>query len=110
MTFGGAISGTGTLTQIGTGTLTLTGINSHTGGTTVSAGTLAISSDLNLGAASGPLTLDGGRLLTNAAISSARPITLARRRRDDRQWRLRRPVLRSDHRPRRPDRDRRRER
>ena len=77
ITFGGVISGTGTLGQIGAGTLTLTGINSHTGGTIVSAGTLAITTDLNLGAASAPLTLDGGRLLTNAAISSARPVTLA---------------------------------
>ena len=51
VTFGGVISGTGTLTQIGTGTLTLGGINTHTGGTSVSAGTLAVSSDLNLGAA-----------------------------------------------------------
>ena len=75
--FGGVVSGIGTLSQIGAGTLTLTGINSHTGGTTVSAGTIAVSTDLNLGAASAPLTLDGGRLLTNAAISSTRPITLA---------------------------------
>ena len=34
VTFAGTISGTGTLAQIGTGTLTLSGINSHTGGTT----------------------------------------------------------------------------
>ena len=39
-TFGGTISGSGSLTKEGTGTLTLTGANAYTGGTTVSAGTL----------------------------------------------------------------------
>src|SRR5271165_2193843 len=40
VTFGGAISGTGSVVSLGTGTLTLTGTNTYTGGTTVSAGTL----------------------------------------------------------------------
>ncbi len=40
VTFGGAISGTGDVVNLGTGTLTLTGTNTYTGGTTVSAGTL----------------------------------------------------------------------
>ncbi|ODA67265.1 Extracellular serine protease precursor [Methyloligella halotolerans] len=39
-TFAGDISGTGSLTKINTGTLILTGSNSYTGGTTISAGTL----------------------------------------------------------------------
>ena len=39
-TYGGVLSGTGTLTKTGTGTLVLTGANSYTGGTTVSVGTL----------------------------------------------------------------------
>ncbi|MEO7066879.1 MAG: autotransporter-associated beta strand repeat-containing protein, partial [Rhodanobacter sp.] len=39
-TFGGVISGSGSLTQSGTGTLTLTGANTYSGGTTISAGTL----------------------------------------------------------------------
>ncbi|MGV1978738.1 autotransporter-associated beta strand repeat-containing protein [Agrobacterium sp. 22-210-1] len=41
-TFGGVISGDGQVTQQGIGTLTLTGENTYTGGTTVSAGTLRI--------------------------------------------------------------------
>ena len=42
VTFGGLISGTGSLTQLGGGTLTLTGANTYTGGTTISAGTLQL--------------------------------------------------------------------
>ena len=42
VTFGGVISGTGSLTQLGTGITTLTGANTYTGGTTISAGTLEI--------------------------------------------------------------------
>ena len=75
--FTGVVSGTGTLSQIGSGTLTLGGINTHTGGTIGSAGTIAVSNDLNLGASGAALTLGGGTLLTTAAITSARPVTLA---------------------------------
>ncbi len=39
--YAGGISGTGSLAKSGTGTVTLTGANSYSGGTTVSAGTLA---------------------------------------------------------------------
>jgi autotransporter-associated beta strand protein len=39
--FAGEITGSGTLRKVGSGTLTLTGANSYSGGTTVSAGTLA---------------------------------------------------------------------
>ena len=41
-TYGGIISGTGSLTQAGAGTTTLTGNNSFTGATTVSAGKLSV--------------------------------------------------------------------
>jgi fibronectin-binding autotransporter adhesin len=40
-TYGGAMSGSGSLTKSGTGTLTLSGANSYSGGTVVSSGTLA---------------------------------------------------------------------
>jgi autotransporter-associated beta strand protein len=52
----------GALTKIGTGTLTLSNTsNSHTG-TTINAGTLAISGSGKLGATSSTLTLGGGTL------------------------------------------------
>ena len=42
VTFGGAISGIGTLSKLGAGTLTLPGTLSHTGGTVANAGTLQV--------------------------------------------------------------------
>ena len=88
-TSAGVIAGTGgSLTKIGSGTLTLTGANTHTGTTTVSAGTLALNAAsgatlatttavvigngaiVSLGAAnpinaSATLTLNGGTLASN---------------------------------------------
>ena len=45
-TYGGVISGTGTLEKKGAGTLTLSGANTYSGNTTVSAGTLLVSGSL----------------------------------------------------------------
>ena len=42
LTFPGVISGTGSVSQIGTGTTVLTAVSNYTGGTTVSAGALAV--------------------------------------------------------------------
>jgi autotransporter family porin len=42
LTYGDTISGSGSMTKLGTGKLTLTGVNTYTGDTTVSDGTLAI--------------------------------------------------------------------
>ncbi|MFZ1179929.1 MAG: autotransporter-associated beta strand repeat-containing protein, partial [Herbaspirillum sp.] len=78
MTLASVISGTGTLTQAGSGTTILTGNNTYAGGSTISAGTLSISKDINLGAADGPLTFQsGGTLLTTAGIVSTRNVNLA---------------------------------
>lgn len=75
--FGGTISGTGSVTQMGGSVLQLTGTNTYSGGTKILGGTLAISSDTNLGAASGPLTFgSGATLLTLAGITSNRAVTL----------------------------------
>ncbi len=43
-TFGRAVSGTGSLAQIGSGTLILSGSNAYSGGTIVDAGTLEVTS------------------------------------------------------------------
>ncbi|MDC0598319.1 autotransporter domain-containing protein [Gammaproteobacteria bacterium] len=73
VTFGDVISGTGTVTKQGAGTLTLTGANTYSGGTTISAGIVEVSADDQLG--SGTLTMNGGTLRntsfyteTNAAV------------------------------------------
>ncbi len=61
LTFGGAISGTGSLVQSGTGILTLTGTNTIAGATTVSNGTLvASSSGSDLDVMSGTSLAPGG--------------------------------------------------
>ncbi|MFD1490986.1 beta strand repeat-containing protein, partial [Ancylobacter vacuolatus] len=60
-TFSGAFSGAGCLTKTGEGTLTLTGTSNHSGGTTISGGTVQVSAAAALG--SGPLALEGGGTL-----------------------------------------------
>ncbi|MBN8977438.1 MAG: autotransporter domain-containing protein [Rhizobiales bacterium] len=64
------------LRKAGSGTLVLTGTNTYTGGTQLVGGTLSVSTDANLGAASGALTFDGGTLQNTAALSTARNVTL----------------------------------
>ncbi|MGZ8174976.1 DUF4347 domain-containing protein, partial [Methylobacter sp.] len=59
--FSGAIGGTGGLTKAGSGALTLSGTNTYTGTTTVSAGTLGVAADANLGA--GAVTLAANTIL-----------------------------------------------
>ncbi len=61
VTYAGVISGTGSLEQKGSGTLTLTGVNTYSGGTTVSAGTLQIGN----GGTSGSIT---GAIVNNGAV------------------------------------------
>ncbi len=67
----------GALVKQGAGRMTLSGMNAHTGNTTIKAGTLAISADNNLGAVGGPLTFDGGALRYNAAfdVAATRAVT-----------------------------------
>ncbi len=59
-TVGGIISGSGSVTQMGTGNLVLTASNNYSGGTTISGGTLQVSGSGTLGA--GPVT-DNGMLV-----------------------------------------------
>lgn len=77
VTIGNGISGMGALRQAGRGMTTLTGSNSHSGGTQITAGTLSVASDAHLGAASGALSLAGGTLATTASFASARAVELS---------------------------------
>ena len=66
VTYGGAVSGSGSLTKTGAGVLTLTGASSHGGGTTIQAGTLRLGD----GSVAGSVT---GNILNNAALEFANP-------------------------------------
>src|SRR6185312_8587260 len=69
------VDGTGnTLKKVGGGQLTLTGANTYSGGTQLLGGILSVSSEANLGAASGALTFDGGTLQFGAGFTVARPV------------------------------------
>src|SRR5258705_1205297 len=66
VTVGYGISGVGTLTKAGAGTITLTGTNSYSGTTTISAGTLQV------GAGGVTGTLGSGAVVDNAGLSVSR--------------------------------------
>jgi autotransporter-associated beta strand protein len=83
LTLSGIISETGgarTLTKSGTGTLTLSGDNSYTGVTTISAGNLVISHNNALGTNAGNTNITaagtGPRLLLSGGINSAENISI----------------------------------
>jgi len=56
LSYGGVVSGTGSLTQDGAGILTLTGASTHSGGTIVSSGTLQIGDSGTSGSIAGDIT------------------------------------------------------
>jgi fibronectin-binding autotransporter adhesin len=64
LTLDGQISGTGSFTQSGTGTTIMSGDNSYTGGTTISAGTLEVGNGGATGAIVGDVA-DNGLLVFN---------------------------------------------
>lgn len=77
-TIDNVITGTDGLRKTGAGVLVLTGANSFTGDTAIDAGTLAVSSDANLGDVSGALSFDGGTLKVTGTgfTTTGRSITL----------------------------------
>ncbi|WP_248293259.1 autotransporter-associated beta strand repeat-containing protein, partial [Achromobacter sp. Bel] len=76
-TLASRLTGASKLVKADYGTLVLAGNNTYTGGTEVRTGALSVSSDANLGASAGALTLNGGALATTASFDSARAVTLA---------------------------------
>jgi fibronectin-binding autotransporter adhesin len=75
--FSGVLSGAGAVTKVGTGTVLLSASNSYAGGTTINAGTVQIDGANRLGATSGALTINNGKLqLTTTSLSSGRDIVL----------------------------------
>ncbi len=75
VTFAGAISGTGQLTQLGTGSTTLTADSTYNGAATISAGTLALGNGGTTGTVgAGGIGIAGGALLT---IDRSNTLTLA---------------------------------
>jgi autotransporter-associated beta strand protein len=66
-TFGGVVSGTGTLAQSGSGTLTLSGVNTYTGPTTVNAGTLNVTGKI---ASSSVSVANGGTLSGTGTVGA----------------------------------------
>ncbi len=72
-----AILDGGGVAKTGTGAVTFSGTNTYIGGTTISAGTLSISKDANLGAAGTGVTLAGGTLTATGAVTGKRSITVS---------------------------------
>lgn len=74
--FEGAIGGTGSLIKKGEATLTLAGNNTYSGGTRIDRGTIRVSSDRNLGAATGLLTMRGGTLNNSQSFTMSRNVRI----------------------------------
>ena len=78
-TISAIIEGTAGLTKAGAGTLTLTGVNTYTGGTVVSGGTLSINADSALGGTAGGLTFSANGTLNGTNNGTNAPTLVATR-------------------------------
>ncbi|WP_241392802.1 autotransporter-associated beta strand repeat-containing protein [Pseudomonas chlororaphis] len=76
LTLNGFISGSGSVHMVGGSTATLTADNTYTGGTFFNGGTLRVTNDNNLGAASGNLVFNGGALNTGSSLTLSRAVLL----------------------------------
>ena len=75
-TFGGILSGAGSLTKAGIGSLTLSGVNTYAGDTAVNAGTL-VAGHANAFGTTGSVTIGNGAVLgVGAGVSFARPLSI----------------------------------
>jgi len=73
-TLSGPISGTGALTKQGSGTVILSGSNTYSGETTISAGTFSISSGSNFG--TNTIAFEGGNLAVTASATLAQQMSI----------------------------------
>ncbi len=73
-TFGGIVSGTGSLTKTGSGSLTLTGGNTYSGGTSINGGLLSVGADNNLG--TGNLEFNSSTLQLSSSFNTAKNVSL----------------------------------
>jgi autotransporter-associated beta strand protein len=73
-TFSGLIQDSGALVKVGSGTLTLSGANSYTGATTVTAGTLRVNNQSGSATGSGPVKVQAGTLGGKGTIAG--PVTI----------------------------------
>jgi fibronectin-binding autotransporter adhesin len=64
------------INKTGAGTVILSGTNTFSGGLTITAGTVSITSDTNLGASSGGLTFGGGTLQFADDVAGSRAIVM----------------------------------
>jgi autotransporter-associated beta strand protein len=78
LTVSGIVSGAFALIKAGPGTLNLSGVNTYSGGTTLSAGNLTANSSQALGLAANALTINGGTLnLASDVSTTAKNTTVA---------------------------------